>query len=284
MNKALWFVFVFSSCFYFFYTFNNRVKNTPQILVPQTQAISEPIAPEIVKNPIIEELNSNNSKIKSIYYPKINIKSSGLMVSSIFLYEKNKNFRMKNSSFFGPEADIGSNSGIFWFWSRRMRPSALFWAKHEDLHKTYLKTPFHPDWMMETIGINEVDTKDCFIFDYKNYVGIKQNRTDAITGQPVVRIFLIDKDKKAFFGHYLVDQQGNTLISFEVNRYHFVYNMYFPKSVNITWNQENIKLSWELDRPTINPTFNKENWILPNIKPQLELSDYVSKAFRVSSK
>jgi hypothetical protein len=188
---------------------------------------------------------------------------------------------MKNSSFFGLETDIGSNDKIFWFWSRRMKPSALFWAKHEDLHKTYLKTPFHPDWMMETIGIDEIDTKGCEVFDYKNYVVVKQHRIDAITNKPVLKIFLIDKDKKAFYGHYLLDAKGNTIISFEVKTYHQVSNLYFPKTVGIIWNQEKIQLNWELSQPVINVNFNKENWVLPNIRPQLELSDYISRAYQV---
>ena len=43
---------------------------------------------------------------------------------------------MISNSFLGKETDVGSNEKQFWFWSKRMKPSVLFYSEHENLNKT----------------------------------------------------------------------------------------------------------------------------------------------------
>ncbi len=83
--------------------------------------------------------------------------ADGIAVKSSISYEKSLNFRMINSSFFGKEVDVGSNEKEFWFWSKRMKPPALFHTIHDNLKNTNLKTPFHPLWIKEIIEIWMVD-------------------------------------------------------------------------------------------------------------------------------
>lgn len=275
MLKTIWsiFVFIFFLSFLIYLDLRPKVKNIEIVQIP-------PVFTEIPQetpsfdNELINHINSVNSKINSIYYPKITIRSGNVKLQSIFLYEKNKNFRMKNWSFLGLEADVGSNSNVFWFWSKHMEPSALFYSHHKNLSKTRLKTLFHPEWMMETIGINEIETKGLFVFDYKSYTCAVQSRLNTITGEPLTRVYLIDKNKKAFYGHYLFDKLQNLIVSFEVYDYYLIDEVYFPKEVGIFWEQESIKLNWKLERPIINSKLDKNNWKVPNIKPQIDLNGY----------
>ena len=107
-------------------------------------------------NPIIEAINLKNSKIKTFYCDDIKIKAIKKLTVNLkgkIYFEKDKNFRMFTSSILGKESDIGSNDNQFWFWSRKMNPPALHYAKYEDIYKTRLKTPFHPIWTIECLGI-----------------------------------------------------------------------------------------------------------------------------------
>lgn len=275
MLKTIWsiFVFIFFLSFLIYLDLRPKVKNIEIVQIPHVFTEIPQETPSF-DNELINHINSVNSKIKSIYYPKIIIRSGKIKLQSVFLYEKNKKFRMKNWSFLGLEADIGSNPDVFWFWSKRMEPSALFYSSHENLSKTRLKTPFHPEWMMETIGINEIETKDLLVFDYKNYTCAAQSRMDSISGKPLTRIYLIDKDKKTFYGHYLFDRNQNLIVSFEVYDYYCINGIYFPKEIGINWNQESVKLNWQLEKPIINYKFNESNWVIPNMQPKIDLNGY----------
>jgi hypothetical protein len=86
---------------------------------------------------------------------------------------------------------------------------------------------------------------------------------------------LIDREKKAYYGHYLFDQNNAPVVSFEVYDYYLVDGVYVPKEVGIIWHKESLKLKWILSKPVINSTLDGKNWIMPEINPKIDLKGYV---------
>lgn len=282
MLKTIWFIFIFSTFLVILLYLGNSPDIKDSDFVHLHSNLTSPLVLPIEspRNELIDQVNQINSKIKSIYYPKIIIQSGNIKIESVFIYEKDKNFRMINWSIFGKESDIGSNNKYFWFWSKRMKPSALFYAKHEDLSKTRLKTLFHPTWMMETIGINEINIEDAIIFNYESYLGITQKRIDVTNGLPVKRTYLIDKEKKACYGHYLFDEKNEPIVSFEVYNYYLKDGIYFPKEAGIIWHKESLKLKWIMSDPIINSNLENNNWNIPEINPKIDLNGYIPTTFQ----
>lgn len=223
-------------------------------------------------NPIINKLNVQNNKIDSIYYSNNSMLVDGIGLKSSIFYEKDLNFRMISTSFLGKETDVGSNKNQFWFWSKRMKPPVLFYSDHENLHKTRLKTPFNPNWMIQILGISKIDDFDnCFY--YKNYLAVtvedKNNYNEKIT-----KLQLIDINKNCFFGHYIYNSKDELVISAEVESYYCVNGIYLPKKIQINWQEENVKIRWDLSSPIINEKIKAELWKMPNYSKKIDLNGY----------
>lgn len=259
------FVFVFA-CLYFNNKLNQTANNPIILDIHQIKPI------EYDENLLI--LNSRNEKITSIFYEQIDLETKGIHVSSHISYEKPNNFRMINSSFLGKETDIGSNQDYFWFWSKRMQPPALFYSSHVNLYKTNLRTPFHPVWMMDIIGINSINLKDALVFKHKDNIVVSRNDI-SVTGKRITRVYLIDPQKMAFCGHYIYDKHDQIIVSAEIFEYHEVDGYFLPKKITINWFEENIQVKWVLQKPAINKTININSWIMPHISNKIDLNGYV---------
>lgn len=231
----------------------------------------KPIPFIVENNQFLDDFNSKNAKINSIY-SNVAISSQGITLNSTIFYEKKIKFRMIGKSVFGTELDIGSNDQYFWFWSRRMKPSALFYAKHEDLKNTRLRTPFNPNWMMEILGISDIG-QNCSCFNYKENLVFSEVATDNF-GNIINKLKLVDKNKKTCLAHFLYDKNMNPIISAEIKEFYVVEDCFLPKKIEIFWYEENIKSIWYLSEPKINSRISSDNWIVPNLSPKIDLNGY----------
>ena len=224
-------------------------------------------------NPALIAFNARNDKIKSVNYSfTLHVNSFDLDCS--LYYEKPRNLRMITNSFLGKECDIGSNNILFWFWSKRMKPAGLYYANHEAIHRTRLKTPFHPIWLMETLGIDKIEETTVQTANYKEFLVVFVDGK-GLRGQPITRIFLIDPSKNAVKAIYTVNKNGFLIISMEVLNFQLVDGLYFPKVAVTNWPEENMKMYWTFGKPRVNLTATDEqNWIMPNSKNKINLDGY----------
>lgn len=216
---------------------------------------------------IISEINARNSKIKTVYVPDITIKVKQNRITNIvhgeLALEKDRNFRLKvTHSLTGKEMDVGSNQDFFWFWSKRMSPPALYYSSHANIDSTNLRTALNPGWMMESIGVNPINTENITVAKYKDFWAVIREKNDSTT------MTLIDPVLKVVVGRYLYNTQGKMLISTE-------YQGYFnniPKKVLIIWYEEGIALDWELSGIKTNSGISQSYWLMPDMRQKIELS------------
>jgi hypothetical protein len=48
-----------------------------------------------------------------------------------------------------------------------------------------------------------------------------------------------------------------------------------PKTINITWLEENVYMKWELVKPTLNGSINNSYWQMPTNHHKVDLNGYV---------
>jgi hypothetical protein len=249
-------------------------KSTP-ILLKFNQIVPAPSIENDIT--LLSHMNARNALIENILYPHVVIKTEnirlGAELNANLMFEKPLKFRMMVYSFFGKESDIGSNDEVFWFWSKRMDPPALFYAKHEDLYKTRLKTPFHPAWIREIIGVSAIDLDNLTIFKQDDFLVLMKHKM-GILGEPILRVYLIDPLKMTFKGHYIYKTDGSLVASAEVLEYYEVNGYFLPKVISTNWAEEGLKSKWIMDCPVINTKIDPSNWKCDNYKNRIDLNGY----------
>jgi len=274
---------IFPVCFTIFlvllYFYLTTPRSTPVYLSP-TDQISTPEMPE---EPAVEHeamqhiraINSQMSQLQSLSVGHINIRVKQRMsakVSGTLYLEREKRFRMRVESIVGQEMDIGSNDTHFWFWSRRMEPPALYYARHEDLHKAMLKTPLNPAWMMESMTASGIDTKNAQIIKFKGYWAVLEGRVSA-NKEPVWKVTLIDPNQSLVIGHYLYSAAGKMIASSEVQEFQNINGFALPKRLLILWYEEGVRMEWELNDVRVNVPISSDKWEMPKMRHSINMGE-----------
>jgi hypothetical protein len=265
--------FSFLICASFLYKKNTQI-HKPELLdiSKLNQKISDNINNIDFNKDLITSYNIKKNNINSIYYENISSTINGININSELIYEKPLNFRMISKSIFGIETDVGSNDNFFWFWSKRIENKPLYYSDHKNLKKTYLRTIFNPSWMSEILGINEITSGKLLSYNTNYLANIQEDVNN--TGRKIIKVKLIDLHKNALFGSYIYNMYDEIMISAEIVEYHLIEDNYYPKKIVINWFEENIQMNWNMSIPKINQKFNKNNFLIPNIKNKIDLKDY----------
>jgi len=222
---------------------------------------------------LFHEINAHNKLLRTMKTDvAIDIVDSPFNLRGSIAYEKDLNFRMLANSITGRELDVGSTNNIFWFWSRRMKPPALYYSEHASLHKTRLKTPFHPLWMIECLNVGVIELPDKIKRNEK-YILVEERKVSASTGNWVKKITLIDAEKKAIIGHYLLDLSDNGIASSEVLSFQSVNGFLVPKEMKICWYEENKTLYWSFSNTSVNLVVDPNNWVMPYMKDTVNMAE-----------
>jgi len=237
-----------------------------------------PIPPGVVI-PVVKEINERNWQIQSVIFREIKLRfKEGVFSIGLhgdMFYEKSRNFQAELRSVFGKELELGSNDTYFWFWSRRMEPPAIFYCRHDEMHKSRLRTPFNPVWIIESLGLGEISTQDAQVEMMGKYCKIVQMRRSTL-GKMVKKTTLIDCQKKAIIGHYIHDN-NQLIVSSEVEEFSHLDGFMIPKKVCVIWHEEKVVLHWDFLEPayikTGSPRLNID-WKMPRGKLMIDMATY----------
>lgn len=231
---------------------------------------------------LINQINQRNSKVQSLYYSKIHSTlrqgSKSGKLNGFMAFEKDKNFRMIQNSIFGKEIDIGSNNIYFWFWSKRMKPSILYYSQHENIMKSGLRTPFNPLWIMEIVGLKNIHHENAAVIQLDNFWAIVEERMST-EQKLVTKVILIDPAKRASVGHYIYNKDGQIIVSAEIKEYYDIDGLLVPKEIEVIWFEENVMMIWSFDQPQINQKIDQNLWRIPRQEKMKELGIEVTSPF-----
>jgi len=263
-------IILFAIALILFLVRENIFIQQPSQIFKIEKELEKPICCEKI-NPTIKIINEKNSKIRSFFCENVSVKIKQNSITSkvhgFIAYEKDLNFKLELSSLFGLELDMGSNSNLFWVWSKRMKPrSTMFFANHKDLYKTRLKDPFVPMWIMGALGFQEISCNNIEIFETKKHL-IVSRKVVSPNGKKLIKKTFIDKKSFLIIGHYLYDYDGNEVIVMQISH---LYDETLDK-IYIRWNKENVIMSLNFKDPKINLKINSRVFGLPNYKNKINM-------------
>jgi hypothetical protein len=76
----------------------------------------------------------------------------GIRLTGWLRFQSPRRLRLVLFSAFGKELEMGSNDRQFWFWCKRTKRVALYYAEHGQ--KTRLKAPFNPLFVLRSLQAN----------------------------------------------------------------------------------------------------------------------------------
>jgi len=222
-------------------------------------------------HPILKIVNEKNEKITSFICTDIDVRierdGSRHKLDGSMLYEKDRNFRLKVSSFFGTELDMGSNDEQFWVWSRRVDPKAtMFFADHDNLYKTRLRTPFVPLWIMSALGYRVMDPNEVSYRETEEHLIISRSVVSP-TGQPLIKRAYIDKETYRIVAYYLYDSDGTEITVTQIG--YSADGM--PRKIYMRWNEENVVMDFVFNNPRVNEGVDSKNFKLPDYENRVEM-------------
>lgn len=247
------------------YSQERRRAITPHYVMPQMTIANLPTSDEGAL--VVDEINQRNDQIKSISYNvtiDLNYRINYALKGSLH-YKKPRDFRMTIDSRLARELDMGSNEEQFWFWVKRMDDPGLYYADYQNMYKTNLKTPFNPLWIMQSLGIDELESDKCVMHGDKLAL---VSDCVSTSGQFIQKVILIDPIFARVIGHYIYDVTGKLIVSSEITDF---YNIYFPKQIRIIWMDEGVCIDFYLDEPKLDCILEDKLWKLPNYKPKIEM-------------
>jgi hypothetical protein len=241
-------------------------------VVAQIPQVSPPKPEEIpLANRLLAEVNAKVAPIRSFACEDVRIKiwEKGMRfkLTGRLYCEKPRNFRFLVRSSIAEELDLGSNSEVFWFWSRKNKTPGLFYAAHEDYYRTRLKTPFNPIWVKDSMGFSELAAFQTLKETDSDWIFINQTKNAA--GQPVLQGRLVEKATQYFRAIVLADSAGKVLASAEVRDrtnglpYHILYSWY---------EEGGHHMEIELNNLLLNVSTDPSLWKIPRIEPSIDMA------------
>ena len=206
----------------------------------------------------VDEYNTKINLIKT-FSSNIQTEQAGIGYSAKLAYDKNDlKFRFLADSRFGREMDIGTNSNLFWFWSKRFS-SALYYDSKDKIKDCNLKPQFNPNFLIKILGLEPI----------KNNIVTDQGMLSYEEIDRMVYICIIKNNLPA--RHYLYN--NNKVIAYaEVIEYQQVENFIVPKKMKLIIPDENVSIDWTFADTEINKDMKDQDWSLPKNKQKVEIT------------
>ena len=93
-------------------------------------------------------------------------------------------------------------------------------------------------------------------------------------GHTVTKTTMLERGTHLISGHALLDQKSAIIASSRVMDWQTVDGLSVPKTVEMVWHEENIRITLRLNDPRINCTILKQDWQMPDIQPRIYMPTY----------
>jgi hypothetical protein len=231
---------------------------------------------------VVTHLNENTRKILSWRTTRATIKmrGSGIMVPEVgamIAVESPRNFRLiaTHPMTGGNEVDLGSNQEHFWFWNKHSEEKYVYQARHdvEPERMRRFPFPFQPDWIMEALGVVEIDAEKPLtlqpgpagsphtVFLMADCVSPQGFKVRKVTTVDLCQGVICEQAlwdshgqliARALLTNYVRDQKSQALIA---------------TKIDLAWPQAKLGLTITLSNVEINPErIPSHTWTIPNIR------------------
>lgn len=235
------------------------------------------LRPDATAEEIVEHLNINIDRLKGWRSDRVRISSrsfSGRMTSTISV-ERPRNFRLTARAVMQNAVDLGANSEKFWFWVKYFEP-AVYTCRHEDadMALSNLPFPFHPDWLIEALGIVPLDGTHLVMHRNEADANIVSLISDEYSpqGRPMRKVVVVDLYRGVIREYVLYDERGAVVARAVLSdhRTDAASGVTLPHRIDLEWPHERqdlrMDLSLEISQIEVNPPhFPEQVWTVPQI-------------------
>jgi hypothetical protein len=133
----------------------------PQFVQQYINPLPRVLPPSPTLEQIIAVVNRNNSQIQSFSTNHASISGPDFpALRASVAFQRPGRFRLRaETGLTGAELDVGSNDELFWIWMRRNQPPAVYYCRHDQFAASQAPQmmPFEPAWLIEALGVAEID-------------------------------------------------------------------------------------------------------------------------------
>lgn len=170
---------------------------------PFARRPASPASPIVFQAPpdmarIVESLNKNASRIRSIHADNVTISTAGMpSLRGSFVLERPRSLRLRASvlGLSATEIDVGSNKDFFWAAVPEMGgPPTMYYLRQAELADPQAQAALtaHPDWLLEALGLLELDTTIPYQGPYERPGGTIEIRSRTpFAGMQAIRVLAI---------------------------------------------------------------------------------------------
>lgn len=234
------------------------------------------LAADASKEEVVAYLNDNTHKLTAWKTDKATISTRGkagipLRVGATIAVESPRNFRLIAHSPIAREVDLGSNQEHFWFWNKQNEEKYVFRARHDEEpgRKRRFPIPFQPDWIIEALGVIEIDPEEVTMQPGQpgsNTVWLMADRVSP-QGFKIRKVTAVDTCRGVIREHALYDARGQ-LIAKAALRGHYrdtASQAVLPTQIELEWPQAQMGMTMNLADIEVNPARIPPNvWEVPH--------------------
>ncbi|MGQ9769327.1 MAG: hypothetical protein ACUVQG_02120 [Thermogutta sp.] len=236
------------------------------------------VGPQLPTSPTFEQIatfvNANSSQIRTIVADQATLSSPGFpTLRSQIVFERPWRLRIRGeTSLSGLELDVGSNDELFWFWVKRNEPPAFYFCRYSDFDNPASPArrivPIDPRWLVEAVGITELDPNA----PHEGPIPLAGGRLEIRTKRPALdgimtKVTVVDARYGLILGQHLYDSQGRLVVSALSydHRREPVSGLVLPRVVEIAVPQSGMSLRLNLGNARINEPISNPSltWNMP---------------------
>jgi hypothetical protein len=232
---------------------------------------------------VIQVVNQNAAQIDSFSTTHAAISGPGVpTLRASLAFQRPRRFRLRaDTAVTGPELDLGSNDELFWVWSRRNQPPAVYYCRHDQFATSSARqmVPIDPNWLVEALGIGGFDPG----LPHQGPFFLPGDRLEVRTIRdtpqgPTTTSTVIDAAQGWVLEQHVYDAQGRLAASSVLSghRRNLLLGAVMPTVVKINYPAAGLSLRLDLGNLELNrlPENQVELWTMPRYpgSPPADLS------------
>ncbi|MEM1304191.1 MAG: hypothetical protein AAGG46_04810, partial [Planctomycetota bacterium] len=122
------------------------------------------LAPTATIEQVVAAVNANTARVQTYVTNSASISVPGGLATprlrGNIAVERPRRLRLRaGTAITGPEVDLGSNDELYWLWSKRNDPPAVFFARHAEHAGSVAQQflPIEPEWLLDALGLLTLD-------------------------------------------------------------------------------------------------------------------------------
>lgn len=162
-------------------------------------------------------------------------------------------------------SDIGSNSEIFWFWSRRTKDKKLYFGEYSKIDMAKMKVVHNPFTFIEMLAVNGISTQFIRTFTTEHFLGV------YYTGDDWNKTLYIDMVRNIVVQYEVKNNRGETMVLCRTRK--ISSEDFIPRQLQVHIPQDELNMTVYFYNIKSNVNVDKSKFKeLPGISPIIKLT------------